>query len=264
MKPSLNFEKDIDRQFANNLSRGLAVLKVFTVSNQLLGNIEISRLTGLPKATVFRLTYTLELLGLLTRVERLQKFRLGPEVLTLGYPMLAGMEIRHIVRPYMEQLATKTRWSVNLGMLGRLELIYVDAMRYDKGNLLKPDIGSSRPLLTTAMGRVLLISSKPEDREAILNRLKLQDASRFRREIELLHRDQDFYEKNQYCLSMGDLAADVIAIAVPIKGVSTDAPLFAMNCTVSGHKITKTEIAKNIAPQLIEARRNIERAQAGL
>ena len=141
----------IDRQFAINLSRGLEVLRAFNPADQLLGNKELCERTSLPKATVSRLTYTLEKLGYLLKVDRLQKYRLGPGVLMLGYPMLAGLEIRHLARPHMEQLATKTKWTVNLGMLGRLEVVYIDAMRLDRRNFLKPDIGSSRPLLTTSI-----------------------------------------------------------------------------------------------------------------
>jgi len=79
----------IDRQFAINLSRGLEVLRAFTPADQLLGNRDLCDRTSLPKATISRLTYTLEKLGYLLRVERLQKYRLGPGVLMLGYPMLS-------------------------------------------------------------------------------------------------------------------------------------------------------------------------------
>ena len=52
-----------DRQFANTLARGLEVLRCFRVGDALLGNKEIAQRTGLPKATVSRLTHTLIELG---------------------------------------------------------------------------------------------------------------------------------------------------------------------------------------------------------
>ena len=53
------------------------------LSNQLL-----ARRSGLPRPTVSRLTYTLTLLGYLSRDTALQKYRLGPGVLSLGHPLL--------------------------------------------------------------------------------------------------------------------------------------------------------------------------------
>jgi len=249
----------IDRQFAINLSRGLDVLRAFTPADQLLGNRELCERTSLPKATISRLTYTLEKLGYLLRVERLQKYRLGPGVLMLGYPMLASMDIRHLARPHMEKLAAKTRWTVNLGMLGRLEVVYIDALRLDRGNFLKPDIGSSRPLLTTSIGRALLLASSEQERKAIFNRLKLADAARFRKEIQHFQRDQEFYEKHSYCISRGDWELDVCAVAVPLITGSKDDPVIALNCTMSGSKLSQAEINKTIAPYLLETKRNIER-----
>lgn len=248
-----------DRQFAINLSRGLEVLRAFTPADQLLGNRDLCDRTSLPKATISRLTYTLEKLGYLLRVERLQKYRLGPGVLMLGYPMLAGMDIRHLARSHMEKLASKTKWSVNLGILGRLEVVYIDTLRLDGENFLKPDIGSSRPLLTTAIGRALLLALLPADQKSVLNRLKLANPIQYKRDIHHLYRDQEFYERNGYCLSRGDWEADVFAVAVPLRMGSSDDLVIALNCTLSGTKISQAEINKKIIPNLLEAKRNIER-----
>ncbi|MDL2425343.1 helix-turn-helix domain-containing protein, partial [Pseudomonas sp. BAgro211] len=54
-----------DRKYVEALARGLDVLRAFTHGSVVLGNQEISRITGLPKATVSRMTYTLTQLGYL-------------------------------------------------------------------------------------------------------------------------------------------------------------------------------------------------------
>ena len=73
-----------DRQFSMNLARGMQVLRAFSVREPLLGNRELADRTGLPKPTISRLTYTLTLLGYLSRDTRLKKYRLGTGVLSLG------------------------------------------------------------------------------------------------------------------------------------------------------------------------------------
>jgi len=43
----------------NALPRGLATLRAFVLDQKLLGNVEIAKVTGLPKPTVSCLTFTL-------------------------------------------------------------------------------------------------------------------------------------------------------------------------------------------------------------
>ena len=94
-----------DRKFVTALARGLDVLRAFEPRDNLLGNQEIARRTGLPKPTVTRLTYTLTKLGYLSYNKELERYQLGMGVLALGYATLANFGIRQIARPYMQDLA---------------------------------------------------------------------------------------------------------------------------------------------------------------
>src|SRR5260370_839511 len=91
---AFSYEHEGDRQFATTLARGLEVLRCFTPLEPLLGNKEISVRTGLPKPTVSRLTYTLTKLGYLRHNMRLGKYQLGSAVLSVGYPLLASVNVR--------------------------------------------------------------------------------------------------------------------------------------------------------------------------
>jgi DNA-binding IclR family transcriptional regulator len=72
-----------DRKFVTALARCLEVLRAFTPTEGLLGNGELVELTGLPKPTVSRLTYTLTKLGYLAYVERLES-DIGPRLVNLA------------------------------------------------------------------------------------------------------------------------------------------------------------------------------------
>ena len=104
-----------DRQFVTALARGLSVMRAFQPGDGILGNGDIAERTGLPKPTVSRLTHTLTRLGYLVHAERLGKYRLGPGVLSLGYSLLANMDIRKIARPYMQELANASGLGIALG-----------------------------------------------------------------------------------------------------------------------------------------------------
>ena len=60
---------------------GLAILRAFHVDLKLLGNLEIAEITGLPKSTISRLTYTLTQLGYLRYREEFGKYELAASLL---------------------------------------------------------------------------------------------------------------------------------------------------------------------------------------
>lgn len=248
-----------DRQFATNLARGLDVLRAFGPGDRLLGNRDIAQRTGLPRPTVSRLTYTLTLLGYLVRIERLQKYRLGSGVLMLGYPLLASLPIRQIARPHMEDLARATGGSVNLGMLGRLEVVYIDTLRLDQGNVLQPDIGSARPLLRTAIGRALLLSVDARERSAILNRLRVADAKAFAADRPLLDPDAGRFARQGLCFSEGELNPAIRSVAAPLRVGDLGLPL-AINCTHSRWSARAGGFEERVGPRLLQTVARIERS----
>lgn len=248
-----------DRQFSMNLARGLNVLRAFTVAEPVLGNREIAERTGLPKPTVSRLTYTLTLLGYLTRDPALQKYRLGSGVLSLSHPVLAGAQVRQVARPFMEQLARATGCSVNLGMRDRADVVYLDAVRADKANYHWPDIGSTRPLLASAIGRALIQNLPKPEQTAILNYLKVHDRALYDQHRAAWEADQKLFAAYGFCHSRGDWRQDVHAIAAPIRLPAREQPL-AMNCTLIGYSLPKDKLSREVAPLLLEAVRQIELA----
>jgi DNA-binding IclR family transcriptional regulator len=248
-----------DRQFSMNLARGMEVLRAFTLAEPLLGNREISDRTGLPKPTVSRLTYTLTLLGYLSRVEGLQKYRLGSGVLSLGYPLLASTRVRQIARPFMEALARETGCTVNLGMRDRTSVVYIDTCRVDAGNAHQPDIGSTRPLLSTALGRALILGSSAPERAAILNRLRVEDPERFALDAPVWEADQKAFPQRRYCYSRGDWRKEVHAVGAPIRQTQRE-ELTALNCTLSAYRADEDMLEQQVAPRLLDAIRQIETA----
>ena len=67
----------------HSLAKGLEILSCFS-EGELLGNQQLVELTGLPKATVSRLTSTLVKLGYLQVDPRSRKLAMGARVLGLG------------------------------------------------------------------------------------------------------------------------------------------------------------------------------------
>jgi len=246
-----------DRQFAATLARGLEILHCFTARDTQLGNAELSARTGMAKATISRFTYTLVRLGYL-RINRMNnKYQLGSAVLSLGYPLLASLNIRQIARPFMKELADHVRGSVSLGMRDRLSVVYLESSRSTAPMSFPPDVGLSYPVARTAMGRAIIAASSREERTALLNEIKVRtpdDWSAFQGRIEQGIQD---YQERGFCVSYGDLRREIHAVAVPMRPMA-DGEILVFNCGVSSFLLNEGQLKNDLGPRLVSMVRSIE------
>ena len=122
------------RNVSISLVRGLAVLSSFSEDHPLLGITELATKLQLNKSTVHRYVHTLKTLGYLEQDAKTRKYRLGIRVVDLGLAVLSGMELRQIALPYLEELATEFGHTVNMSVLDRNEIIYIERVRTKKNS----------------------------------------------------------------------------------------------------------------------------------
>lgn len=251
-----------DRKFVVALARGLEVLRVFTPSDRLLGNQEISARTGLPKATVTRLTYTLTLLGYLSHIERLAKYQLAPATLALGYSTLASMRIRQIARPHMQALANYSGASVALGSRDRLNLLYVEHCRAKSAVMLRLDLGSRIPIATTAMGRALIAAVPEKERDFLMRHIARREGKSWPKVRAGIERAVKDLAARGFTLSVGDWQKDVAAVGAALIP-SDGSGIFAFNCGAPAFHFTRARLEADIGPRLVNMVRNIEAELGG-
>ena len=68
-----------------SLQRGIEILRAFRQGIDILGNGEIAERTGIPRATVSRLTRTLVQSGMLDDVRNERAYRLAASVISFGH-----------------------------------------------------------------------------------------------------------------------------------------------------------------------------------
>ena len=96
-----------DRRFVAALARGLGLLRCFRPQDRWLAHQELARRSGLPQATVSRLTFTLVSLGYLRHRAERGEYALAPAVLALGFSVLTNFEIGRIARPHPRQIPAR-------------------------------------------------------------------------------------------------------------------------------------------------------------
>ena len=78
------------------------------------------------KATASRLVATLAERGLVERDPITEKYRLGFGLIRLAGAAMAGLDLVRSARPILEDLADRTRETVNLGVLSGDAVVYID------------------------------------------------------------------------------------------------------------------------------------------
>lgn len=248
-----------DRKFVTALARGLEILRCFRAGERYLGNQELVNRTGLPKATVSRLTHTLIKLGYLNYAEKFGKYHLGTGVLSLGYSLLSNMDVRQIARPFMQQLADYSQASVALGARDRLHLVYIENCRSSATVTLRLDVGSRIPIAGTAMGRALLCGLPTVERDYLLDLTRKKfptDWAKIRTSVDTAMRE---YEERGFCSSVGEWQKDVSAVGVPVT-IGNGAGLLAFNCGGPAFQIRRQMLEDDLGPRLVQLVRSVEAA----
>jgi DNA-binding IclR family transcriptional regulator len=251
-----------DRKFVVALARGLEVLRAFTPSEGLLGNQEIATRTGLAKATVSRLTYTLTTLGYLAHIDRLEKYQLAPGALAIGYSTLANMRIRQVAKPHMQTLANYTGASVALGTRDRLNAIYIEFCRGKSATMLRLDVGARIPLATTAMGRALLAGSSTKDQQRLLRQIAQRERGKWAKIRPTVERAIKDIDDRGFSISIGEWQSDINAVGVPLTPPDGSG-VFAFNCGAPAFHFSRTQLENEIGPRLLNMARNIEAELSG-
>ena len=141
----------------------------------LLGNSEIAERTGLPPSTISRLTQTLVLSGFLEHDPVRQAYRLAPTVLCLGHAFKTGSTEIKRAEPLMRKASEKLKLNVGLAVADRLEMVYLESIRYTKNIALRTVAAGQRvPIERTSLGRAWIAKLDLESRRQILLELKNQ------------------------------------------------------------------------------------------
>jgi len=249
-----------DRRFVTALARGLDVLRSYKPGDVSLGNLEIAQRTGLPKPTISRLTFTLTQLGYLTYSEKHGTYQLGAGVLSLGYAMLSGLDIRERARPFLQELSDELDVTVALGARDRMNMVYLEVCSGPGAVTLRIDVGTRIPLATTAMGRALLAALPVSERDFLMSHVKknTQDgAEYFRIEKGLAQSLRDVAARG-YCLSLGDWRPDVNAVGVPL--VTHDRMAYGLICGGPAFKVSSKSLENECGPRLVEIAKTITAA----
>jgi len=247
---------------AASLTRGLEILRAFTAGDSTLGNQDLIERTGLPKATVSRLTATLVSLGYLHYDSQLGRYSIGPATVSLGYSALSSNAVIHIAKPLMQDLADRSGVAVALGTRDGLEMVYLANCRSLSPVSLRLNVGSRLPIWRTAMGLAYLAEMRAEIRDAVVKQL-IEDTPDQETRIRTAVADAlEGYKARGFVGTYGAWYSYINAVGVAFR--PTDgSPLVAITCGGIVDIIPKDVCIKTVGPDLVRMVETMRNRLAG-
>ncbi|MEW9515097.1 IclR family transcriptional regulator [Streptomyces tubercidicus] len=211
------------------LDKAAHILECFTPDVESYRLSELARCTGLPKATVHRLTADLVRLGWVERSGT--RYRLGAKLFELGSRVPRRRDLREVALPFLQDLFEATRETVHLCVREGLEVVYLERIHGHDALQLPSRIGGSLPLSCTAVGRALLAFSGAELTEELLSRplpsltpRSLTDPALVRAALEKTQVAGLAYEEEEAVEGVSCIAAPVFAGGVTVAALSVAVP----------------------------------------
>lgn len=198
------------------LGKARLILEAFQIDDITLSLTEISRISGVPKASVHRVAQELVDWGVLERDAH--GYRLGMRLFELGSRVPRIRVLRETVHPYISSLQTTTKETVHLAVLEGLEVLFVEKETGFTQSPKPSRVAGRTHLHCSATGKVLLAFSPPQVLEACIERGLVRMTPRTITSGSVLRQKIQEVRERGYAIEQEELAKGYMAVAVPIIG----------------------------------------------
>ena len=218
-----------------SVTRAIRALELIAEAGE-LGVTELGRRLEVHKATASRLVATLAERGLVERDAVSEKYRLGFGLIRLAGAAMAGLDLVRTAHPILEELADRTRETVNLGVLSGGAVVYVDQVSGTHAIVSVSWVGRRTPLHCTSNGKVLLAYLSDAERDRLLAGPLKRETPATIVDVKVLHAQLREILVRGYAQTLEELEEGLNAVAAPIRqadgqalaAVSVSGPAFRM------------------------------------
>ncbi|GAA2001384.1 IclR family transcriptional regulator domain-containing protein [Microbacterium ulmi] len=244
-------------EFVQSLDRGLAVIRSFDADRPSLTLSDVSRATGLSRASARRFLHTLVELGYVGTDGR--EFHLRPRLLELGYAYLSGLGLPAVAQPHLQRLSDETGESSSVAILDGGEIVYVARVAVRRIMSAAIGVGTRLPAFATSMGRAMLACGPDARRDEFLRTASLSpltpytitDRAALRAEFERIG-------AQGWSLVDQELEEGLRSVAAPVHD-STGAVVAAVNVAAPARRDRVGEEGSDFVAPLLLAVEGIER-----
>ncbi|POX42920.1 IclR family transcriptional regulator [Streptomyces sp. Ru73] len=246
-------EDDITRP-NSVLGKAQLLLEAFESGTPQLTLTELSKRSGIPKASAHRLAQELVQWGLLERQG--DSYQLGMQLFSLGQRVPASAMLRTVARPLLTDLFARTRATLHLAVLDGTHVFFLEKIAGAANIHTHSQVGGRLPASCTATGKVLL-ALHPGGPEAVkrLPRTGLPSLTpRSVATVEKLEQQLAAVADRGYALEHDEVLSGHSSLAVPVTGMDG-----TVHAAVSATATTARMRTGSLLPELWSAAADIAR-----
>jgi len=219
---------------------------------------EITELSGLPKATAYRICSTLEADGYLRKELGGRGLVAGPRLLALAQNLIGGASLSGARHAILAAAARRIGETCNLSIPKDGEMVYLDRVESEWPLRLQLPVGTRVPLHCTASGKLFLSSLAPAPRAAVLRSLTLNapgpttitDRDDLNTALATIRKTQVGTDDQEFLEGMGAVAVPVTDAAGRFfAALAVHAPVMRMSLDQA---MTHVPVLREAASQLAE------------
>jgi IclR family transcriptional regulator, KDG regulon repressor len=236
------------KESSQTLARGLKLLEIVADGREGVPVRELAHVAALPRSIAQRLLATLEAEGFLERHPSQVGYRLAIKLWGLGCAAVRRLNVREVARPYLENLASRTREMTKLGVLDGTDVVYIDRVDCPLAVRAYVPIGGRAPALSVATGKAILAFLPPD---------KAGQAGEGRRphtRAKSLLAEFAQIRRRGYAVNRGEWEEAVGAIAAPVFDAQGDV-IASIGIILPSHRLTAakaTQMGEWIAEAAVE------------
>ena len=241
------------------LGKAHLLLAAFVDGPSTMGLTELSRRSGVPKASAHRLALELAGLGLLARAPG--GYQLGWRIFELGQLVPMPASLRAIARPSLMDLRVQIHGVVHLAMPQGDECVYLERLAGRQETGLLAAVGSRMPNYSTASGLLFLAYADEEylsrlGQEA-LGALGVQHYKDLDRPFALI-RERRYSVENQQCVP------GFKTTSVPVLDIGTEQIVAAISVTMPATRRDEQQILRALWTAAGEISKALNRPNKGI
>lgn len=220
-----------------SVERIVRIIGSFSLTEPRLGLDDLTKKSGLPKATVYRIAEALCEEHVLEKDGVTSTYRIGIKLFELGSLYLSSMRIKDIAFGEMEKLHLETGETIHMGILDGNEVVSIEGFESSRSLHTKLFIGKRAPLYCTAVGKAILAFLPDRDREKLLESLELvPHTSKTITDRDSLRDELEKIRSRGMAFDRGENEDGVVCVGAPIFGssrevvasISISGPVFRM------------------------------------
>ena len=189
-----------------------------------------------------------------------KRYRLGLEVVRLGYAALNSLGLTQIAQPYLRALSKLTGETTNMTVLDGREIVHVARNATQQNIIINLELGSQLPAYCTSMGKAQFVDKPRGDLSDLLGQRPYPATGPTTiTSLHALVAELEKVREQGYAINDEELVAGLRSVAAPIRD-SEGRIVAAINVSVPVARVSRQELEDDLAPKVMNAAREISLA----